>query len=35
MWKSRTVKLLVICGLTALVVHQWPEIRRYLKMERM
>lgn len=35
MWKSRVVKLLVVCGLAALLVHQWPEIRRYVKMERM
>ncbi|WP_394367708.1 DUF6893 family small protein [Nonomuraea phyllanthi] len=35
MWKSRVVKLLVVCGLAAMLVHQWPEIRRYMKMERM
>ncbi|WP_433435016.1 DUF6893 family small protein [Nonomuraea sp. CA-141351] len=35
MWKSRVVTLLVLCGLAALIVHQWPDIRRYMKMERM
>ncbi|MFC5834526.1 DUF6893 family small protein [Nonomuraea insulae] len=35
MWKSPLVKLLVLCGLAALLVHQWPEIRRYLKIKRM
>ncbi|SDJ37480.1 DUF6893 family small protein [Nonomuraea jiangxiensis] len=35
MWKSRVVTLLVLCGLAAFVAHQWPQIHRYLKMERM
>ncbi|MGW4794498.1 DUF6893 family small protein [Nonomuraea sp. NPDC004297] len=35
MWKSRTVRLLLLCGLAAVVVHQWPGMRRYLRMERM
>ncbi|MFI7635041.1 DUF6893 family small protein [Nonomuraea sp. NPDC049400] len=35
MRKSRVMTLLVVCGLAALIVHQWPDIRRYLKMERM
>ncbi|MFG2073915.1 hypothetical protein SAMN05421874_106280 [Nonomuraea maritima] len=35
MRKSRVVKLLVLCGLAAIVAHQWPEIHRYLKISRM
>ncbi|WP_425570261.1 DUF6893 family small protein [Nonomuraea rosea] len=35
MRKSRMVTLLVLCGLAAIVIHQWPEIRRYMKIERM
>jgi hypothetical protein len=29
------VTLLVLCGLAAIVIHQWPELRRYMKIERM
>ncbi|MFC7583821.1 DUF6893 family small protein [Nonomuraea antimicrobica] len=35
MWKSRAKWLLLACGLAAVVAHQWPEIRRYFRMERM
>ncbi|WP_436839174.1 DUF6893 family small protein [Nonomuraea angiospora] len=35
MWKSRTVKLVVLCGVTLVVIRLWPDIRRYIKMERM
>lgn len=35
MRKSRAVRLLLICGMVAVVVHQWPQIHRYLRMERM
>ncbi|WP_420538161.1 DUF6893 family small protein [Nonomuraea pusilla] len=31
----KLLKLAVACGTIALVVHQWPSIRRYLRMERM
>ncbi|MFC4120597.1 DUF6893 family small protein [Nonomuraea zeae] len=29
------VKLLALGGLAAIVIHQWPEIHRYLKIKRM
>jgi hypothetical protein len=32
---SRIAALVMIFGTVALVVHQWPEITRYLKMKRM
>ncbi|WP_442945807.1 DUF6893 family small protein [Nonomuraea sp. LPB2021202275-12-8] len=32
---SRIAALVVTFGLVAVVVHQWPEIHRYLKIERM
>ncbi|WP_436975793.1 DUF6893 family small protein [Nonomuraea angiospora] len=35
MWKSRTVKLVVLCGVALVVIRTWPDIRRYIKMERM
>ncbi|WP_439331963.1 DUF6893 family small protein [Nonomuraea deserti] len=35
MWKKRVVKLLALGGLAAIVVHQWPEIHRYMKIKRM
>ncbi|MGW0808733.1 DUF6893 family small protein [Nonomuraea sp. NPDC002799] len=35
MRRSRMVRLLLLCGLAAVAVHQWPEIHRYLKMKRM
>ncbi|WP_435054335.1 DUF6893 family small protein [Nonomuraea angiospora] len=35
MWKSRTVKLVVLCGVALVVIRLWPDIRRYIKMERM
>ncbi|WP_455432922.1 DUF6893 family small protein [Streptosporangium soli] len=35
MRKLRVAALVGTCALTALVVLQWPEIHRYLKMKRM
>jgi hypothetical protein len=32
---SRIAALFLISGLVTLIVHQWPEITRYLKMKRM
>ncbi|MFC4006252.1 DUF6893 family small protein [Nonomuraea purpurea] len=29
------VSLILLCGLAAVVAAQWPQIHRYLKMERM
>ncbi|WP_420819189.1 DUF6893 family small protein [Nonomuraea lactucae] len=35
MSKSRVVALIVTIGLGAVIIHQWPEIHRYLTMKRM
>ncbi|MBB6348633.1 DUF6893 family small protein [Nonomuraea muscovyensis] len=35
MRKSHVAGLIVTCGLVAIIVHQWPEIHRYMKMKRM
>ncbi|WP_425465130.1 DUF6893 family small protein [Nonomuraea longispora] len=35
MSKKRLVKLVALGGLVAVVVHQWPEIHRYMKIKRM
>jgi len=32
---SRIAALVVTFGLVALVIHQWPDINRYLTMKRM
>jgi hypothetical protein len=33
--KLKVTGLVLACGLAILVASQWPEIQRYIKMERM
>ncbi|MFI7439584.1 DUF6893 family small protein [Nonomuraea indica] len=35
MRKSHVAGLIVTCALVAVIVHEWPGIRRYLTMKRM
>ncbi|TQM74170.1 DUF6893 family small protein [Thermopolyspora flexuosa] len=35
MRKRHVAALLALCAVTGMVVAQWPEIKRYVKMKRM